>query len=163
MICVKSVLPTLSQVWLLGRQLGSSIVNFFSAVAQVAAAAAAYLDGQEPLSVIFLVYLIIVGMLVMLLLLLGVLASSISVLVVTADRASAAWFAFVGHLVQMTATATSLARAAAHKFVLFLSSGEVVSCSILAKVQHGCLHVSGTSETCHAVPHTSELAFCASG
>ena len=127
------------QVWLLGRQLGSRIVNFFSAVAQVAVAAAAYLDGQEPFSVFFLVYLTIVCMSVMLPLLLGVLASAISVLVVTADRASAAWFAFVGHLVQMIAAATSLARAAAHKFVLFLSSEEVVSCSILAKVQHGCL------------------------
>ena len=97
---------------------------------------------------------------VMLPLLLGVLASSISVLAVTADRASAAWFAFVGHLVQMIAAATSLARAAAHKFVLFLSSGEVVSCSILASAAWAC---SGTSETCRAVPHTSELAVCAGG
>ena len=36
------------------------------------------------------------------------------------------------------AAATSVARAAAHKFVLSLSSGEVVWCSILAKVQDGC-------------------------
>ena len=113
------------QVWLLERQLGSSIVCFFSAVVQVAAAAAAYLDGQEPFCVFFLVYLSIVGMLEMLPLLLGVLASSISVFVVTAYQASAAWFAFVGHLAQMIAAATSLARAAAHKFVLSLSSGRL--------------------------------------
>ena len=96
------------------------------------AAAAAYLDGLEPFCVFFLVYLTFVGMSEMLPLLLGVLASSISVFVVTADRASAAWFAFVGPLAQMTAAATCLARAAAHKFILS------VSCSILAKVQHGC-------------------------
>ena len=138
-LCEVRFADSAPQVWLLGRQLGSSIVNFISAVAQVAAAAAAYLDGQEPFSAFFLVYLTIVGMLVMLPLLLGVLASSISVLVVTAERASAAWCAFVGHLMQMIAAATSVARAAAHKLVLFLSSGEVVSCSILAKVQHGCL------------------------
>ena len=66
-------------------------------------------------------------MLEMLPLLLGVLASSFSVFVVTADRASAAWFAFVGHLAQMIAAATSLARAAAHKFVSFKWRGCLVS------------------------------------
>ena len=122
-LCEVRFAVSVPQVWLLERQLGSSIVRFFSAVAQVAAAAAAYLDGLEPLCVFFL---------------LGVLASLISVFVVAVDLASAAWFAFVGHLAKMTAAATCLARAAAHKFVLSLSSGEVVSCSILAKVQHGC-------------------------
>ena len=132
-LCEVRFAVSVPQVWLLERQLGSSIVCFFSAVAQVAAAAAANLDWLEPFCVFFLVYLTIVDMSEMLPLLLGVLASSISVFVVTADWASAAWFAFVGHLAQMTAAATCLARAAAHKFV------PSVSCSILAKVQHVCL------------------------
>ena len=57
----------------------------------------------------------------------------------TAGRAHAAWFAFLGHLAKKIAAAMSLARAAAHKFVLSPSSGEVVWCSIL--VLHG--HVLG--------------------
>ena len=139
-LCEVRFADSAPQVWLRGRQLGSSIVNFVSAVAQVAAAsAAAYHDGLEPVRVFFLYYLTIVGMLMMLPLLLGVLESSVSVLAVTVDRASAAWFASVGHLMQVIAAATSVARAAAHKFVLFLSSGVVVSCSILAKMQHGSL------------------------
>ena len=99
-LCEVRFAVSVPQVWLLERQLGSSIVRFFSAVAQVAAAAAAYFDGLEPLCVFFL---------------LGVLASLISVFVVAVDLASAAWFAFVGHLAKMTAAATCLARAAAHK------------------------------------------------
>ena len=55
-LCEVRFADSAPQVWLLGRQLGSSIVNFFSAVAQVAAAAAAHLDGQEPFSVFFLVF-----------------------------------------------------------------------------------------------------------
>ena len=137
-LCEVRFADSAPQVWLRGRQLGSSIVKFFSAVAQVAAAsAAAYHDGLEPVRVFFLYYLIIVGMLMMLPLLLGVLESSVSVLAVTVDWASAAWFAFVGLLMQVIAAATSVARAAAHKFVLVSSSGVVVSCSILAKMQHG--------------------------
>ena len=120
-LCEVRFAASAPQVWLLERLLGSSIVCFFSAVAQVAAAAAAYLEGQELFCVFFIFCLIIVSMSEMLLVLLGVPASWISVFVVIAGAA-----------------ATNLARAAAHKFVLSLSSGEVVWCSILAKVQDGC-------------------------
>ena len=65
-LCEVRFAASAPQVLLLERQLGSSIVCFFSAVAQVAAAAAAYLEGQEPFCAFF-----IVGMSEMLLVLLG--------------------------------------------------------------------------------------------
>ena len=117
-LCEVRLAVSVPQVWLLQRQLGSSIVCFFSAVAQVAAAAAAYLDGLEPFCVFFLVYSGSSKFD------LGVccdcgLGVCIVVCVCWSPRAD-------------DCSSYMLGRAAAHKFVLS------VSCSILAKVQHVC-------------------------